>query len=290
MQLPEAMIGQKGECPNCSEVVVPVPVLGSLSQEQALPPKSAADLPAEPEPPPAATDDGGSSDDREGKEVDSEKTPRAEGAAINDTIEFTCPHCSHKTKLAPSTEGMKGNCPSCNSVVTISADSPRNPSALPQQPPQPSHASPIIQYYIQRGSTVTGPLSLTEVQKRAKQKEFLVTDLFSETPEGPFNLVGVKLPEWSAEEKQRKDEQDGEPIQNSNFSKVIGGLSVVAFFLVVGYFIRDWVISVDGERDVDFLSSLSNSFDGALSVWPVVLFLAVLFVLCCFFHHIYETK
>jgi hypothetical protein len=82
MQLPEAMIGQKGECPNCSEVIVPIPVLGSLSQEQASPPKPAADLPTEPEPPPAATDDGASSDEPEGKEVDSEKTGAESANAV----------------------------------------------------------------------------------------------------------------------------------------------------------------------------------------------------------------
>ena len=38
MQLPEAMIGQKGECPSCKQVIVPVVVLDSLSSEQSVPP------------------------------------------------------------------------------------------------------------------------------------------------------------------------------------------------------------------------------------------------------------
>ena len=39
-------------------------------------------------------------------------------------IKFTCPHCSHTTQLASSTEGMKGNCPSCKTEVVITPDEP----------------------------------------------------------------------------------------------------------------------------------------------------------------------
>ena len=39
-------------------------------------------------------------------------------------VNFTCPHCSFSKQLPASAEGMKGNCPSCNAVVTISAHTP----------------------------------------------------------------------------------------------------------------------------------------------------------------------
>ena len=45
-------------------------------------------------------------------------------------INFTCPHCSHTTELASSTEGMKGNCPSCKTEVVITPDNPE-PSIVP---------------------------------------------------------------------------------------------------------------------------------------------------------------
>ena len=45
-------------------------------------------------------------------------------------INFTCPHCSHTTELASSTEGMKGNCPSCKAEVVITPDNPE-PSIVP---------------------------------------------------------------------------------------------------------------------------------------------------------------
>jgi TPR repeat protein len=45
-------------------------------------------------------------------------------------VNFTCPHCSHTTELASSTEGMKGNCPSCKAEVVITPDIPE-PSIVP---------------------------------------------------------------------------------------------------------------------------------------------------------------
>ena len=60
-------------------------------------------------------------------------------------ITFNCPHCSYTTQLASSTEGMKGNCPSCKAVVTINANAPVNPSVLPQQPIPQQPIPPINQ-------------------------------------------------------------------------------------------------------------------------------------------------
>ena len=39
-------------------------------------------------------------------------------------VNFTCPYCSFSKQLPVSVEGMEGNCPSCNAVVTISAHTP----------------------------------------------------------------------------------------------------------------------------------------------------------------------
>ena len=62
-------------------------------------------------------------------------------------INFTCPHCSFQKQLPASAVGMQGNCPSCKAVVTIRADTPENPSVLPQQPlpQQPLPQQPLPQ-------------------------------------------------------------------------------------------------------------------------------------------------
>jgi hypothetical protein len=61
---------------------------------------------------------------------------------MSDTIQFTCPQCSHQMKLPSSTVGKQGKCPSCNAVVTITASQPAGPSANQVQvtPQQPSAA------------------------------------------------------------------------------------------------------------------------------------------------------
>jgi len=56
MRLPASMVGQKGKCPSCAEVIIPLPALGSLTEEAPAP------LPVqtrvEPIPPqPVATED-----------------------------------------------------------------------------------------------------------------------------------------------------------------------------------------------------------------------------------------
>jgi|GEM_PF-6970038 len=63
------------------------------------------------------------------------------------TITFTCPHCSFSIQLPASVESQQGNCPSCNAVVTITADAPANPAISPQQPlpQQPLPQQPLPQ-------------------------------------------------------------------------------------------------------------------------------------------------
>jgi acetyl-CoA carboxylase beta subunit len=48
-------------------------------------------------------------------------------------INFTCPHCSHLMQLPAVLQDKQGKCPSCSSVVTISANAPANSTISPQQ-------------------------------------------------------------------------------------------------------------------------------------------------------------
>ena len=61
--------------------------------------------------------------------------------------------------------------------------------------------------------------------------------------------ITAKLKEV-AEEKEPEDEHDDESIQNSDISNVIGCLVILGLFLVAAYFIRNWVISVDGDMGI----------------------------------------
>ena len=61
--------------------------------------------------------------------------------------------------------------------------------------------------------------------------------------------ITAKLKEV-AEEKEPEDEHDDESIQNSDITNVIGCLVILGLFLVAAYFIRDWVISVDGDMGI----------------------------------------
>ena len=74
-------------------------------------------------------------------------------------IHFTCPHCSFSKQLPASAEGMQGNCPSCNAVVTILADAPTNPAVLPQQTtPQQQRSQQALGYCPKCGSSTLEPL------------------------------------------------------------------------------------------------------------------------------------
>ena len=74
-------------------------------------------------------------------------------------INFTCPHCSFSKQLPASAEGMQGNCPNCNAVVTIRADAPTNPPVLKQQPtPQQQRSQQVLGYCPKCGSSTLEPL------------------------------------------------------------------------------------------------------------------------------------
>jgi len=70
-------------------------------------------------------------------------------------INFTCPHCSFSKQLPASAEGMQGNCPNCNAVVTIRADAPTNPPVLKQQPTphQQQRSQQVLGYCPKCGSS-----------------------------------------------------------------------------------------------------------------------------------------
>ena len=55
------------------------------------------------------------------------------GAAMNATIQFTCPHCSHTMNLPSSAEGKQGKCPSCSDVVTIVTSVAETPADVAPQ-------------------------------------------------------------------------------------------------------------------------------------------------------------
>ena len=79
-------------------------------------------------------------------------------------INFTCPHCSFQKQLPASAEGMQGNCPSCNAVVTIRADAPTNPAVLPQQTtPQQQRSQQALGYCPKCGSSTLEPLPPNQI-------------------------------------------------------------------------------------------------------------------------------
>ena len=65
------------------------------------------------------------------------------------TINFTCPHCSHRMEFPAAVEGKQGKCPSCNIVVTVANNSLVDLASLQQQPipkqPEPSPTGPVQQ-------------------------------------------------------------------------------------------------------------------------------------------------
>ena len=72
------------------------------------------------------------------------------GAAMNATIQFTCPQCSHQMKLPSSTVGKQGKCPSCSTVITITASQPgANANEIQVAPKQPV-AEPASPQAVQR--------------------------------------------------------------------------------------------------------------------------------------------
>ena len=88
------------------------------------------------------------------------------------TINFTCPHCSHTTELASSTEGMKGNCPSCKTEVVITPDITESDwlvmsSGLKSETPTKLKDSEIIALI--RDSTIGGGAQLSNLSELAGQ-------------------------------------------------------------------------------------------------------------------------
>jgi hypothetical protein len=77
-------------------------------------------------------------------------------------INFTCPHCSFQKQLSASTEGMQGNCPNCNAVVTITADAPANPQVSPQQPTKQIEEPAVDQVQLQQTPYLLGPTESIE--------------------------------------------------------------------------------------------------------------------------------
>ena len=75
-------------------------------------------------------------------------------------INFTCPHCSFSKQLPASAEGIQGNCPNCNTVVTIRADAPTNRPVLKQQatPHQQQRSQQVLGYCPKCGSSTLDPL------------------------------------------------------------------------------------------------------------------------------------
>jgi hypothetical protein len=83
-------------------------------------------------------------------------------------INFTCPHCSYTTQLASSTEGMKGNCPSCKAEVVITPDNPESEwlvmsSGLKSETPTKLKDSEIIALI--RDETIAGDAQLSNLSK-----------------------------------------------------------------------------------------------------------------------------
>ena len=83
-------------------------------------------------------------------------------------INFTCPHCSYTTQLASSTEGMKGNCPSCKAEVVITPDNPESEwlvmsSGLKSETPTKLKDSEIIALI--RDETIAGGAQLSNLSK-----------------------------------------------------------------------------------------------------------------------------
>jgi hypothetical protein len=87
-------------------------------------------------------------------------------------ITFTCPHCSHTTKLASSTEGMKGNCPSCKTEVVITSANLESEwlvmsSGLKGETPTRLNDSEIIALI--RDETIAGGAQLSNLSKSIGQ-------------------------------------------------------------------------------------------------------------------------
>ena len=87
-------------------------------------------------------------------------------------INFTCPHCSHTTQLASSTEGMKGNCPSCRTLVVITSDNSESrwlvmSSGLKSETPTKLKDSEIIALI--RDETIAGGAQLSNPSELPKQ-------------------------------------------------------------------------------------------------------------------------
>jgi len=49
---------------------------------------------------------------------------------MNDTIQFTCPECSHQIQLPSTAFGKQGKCPACGQVVSIQPDPNDNDAFL----------------------------------------------------------------------------------------------------------------------------------------------------------------
>jgi hypothetical protein len=84
------------------------------------------------------------------------------------SINFTCPHCSYTTQLASSTEGMKGNCPSCKAEVVITPDTTESDwlvmsSGLKSETPTKLKDSEIIALI--RDETIAGGAQLSNLSE-----------------------------------------------------------------------------------------------------------------------------
>jgi len=151
---------------------------------------------------------------------------------------------------------MKGNCPLCKVEVVIIADIPETmwfvkSSGLNYGTPTKLNEPPIISLSRDKRNAVGDNLSdCSELdQKWIGLKDSHFYRYVEEAKEAKLARESLKKKKFE-EEKEREDEDDDESIQNSDISNVIGCLCILGLFLVPAYFIRDWVISVDGDMGI----------------------------------------